>query len=161
VRISLIVAAASNGVIGANGELPWHLPDDFRWFKAQTLGKPVVMGRRTWESLGRALPGRTNIVVTRDIAYAADGAVVVHSVEQAIAAAGEAEELMVIGGGELYRAFLPRASRVYLTVVDAEVHGDTTFPALDDSEWRQVSAESHPADARHAYAFEFRVYDRP
>jgi len=160
-RISLIAAAATNGVIGANGALPWHLPDDFRWFKSQTLGKPVVMGRRTWESLGRPLPDRVNIVLTRDTTYIAAGAVVVHAMAAAVHAAGEAEELMVIGGGELYRAFLPLASRVYLTVVDAAVAGDTTFPALDTDEWREVSAEPHAADERHAHAFEFKVFDRP
>ena len=160
VRISLIVAASANDVIGADGTLPWHLPDDFRWFRAQTLGKPVAMGRKTFESLGRPLPGRRNIVITRRDSYRACGAEVVDSPAAAVMAAGNAAELMVIGGGEIYQAFLPRASRIYLTRVDAIVDGDTRFPAPDPAAWRLVSAEPHPADERHACSFEFRVYDR-
>ena len=159
-KISLIVAASANGVIGADGELPWHLPDDFRYFKQVTMGKPIVMGRRTWESIGRPLPGRQNIVVTRQPDFEAAGATVADSPDAAVAAAEEAGELMIIGGGEIYRRFLPVADKVYLTSVDAEVEGDTHFPALDDSEWALESSERHEADERHAYAFEFRVYGR-
>lgn len=159
-RISLIVAVSANDVIGADGGLPWHLPDDFRWFKAQTMGKPVAMGRKTFESLKRALPGRRNIVITRQRAYEADGADVVDSPAAALIAAGDAEELMVIGGGEIYQAFLPQASCIYLTRVEAVVEGDTRFPAPDPSAWALRSAEWHASDERHAYAFEFRVYDR-
>ncbi len=159
-HISLIAAVAANGAIGVDGGLPWHLPDDFRWFKAQTLGKPVIMGRKTWESLARALPGRQNIVITRRAKFEARGATVVASPEAALAAAGAAEEVMVIGGGEIFRHFLPRASRIYLTRVDAVVAGDALFPALDQGDWALVSRESHATDERHAHAFEFQVYER-
>lgn len=159
-RISLIVAASSNGVIGADGGLPWHLPDDFRYFKQTTMGKPIIMGRRTWASIGRALPGRLNIVLTRSKSYHADGAIVAGSPDEALAAAADAEEVFVIGGGEIYALFLDRASRIHLTRVDARIEGDTRFPGLDPAEWQLTSAEAHPADERHAYAFEFRVYDR-
>jgi dihydrofolate reductase len=160
VRISLIVAAAANDVIGAGGALPWHLPDDFRWFRAQTMGKPVAMGRKTWESIGRPLPGRQNIVITRDRGYLAAGAEVVHTPEAALESAGEAPELMVIGGAAIFRAFRPWASRLYLTRVDAVVEGDTCFPAPDPARWELLTAESHAADERHEYPFEFRVYER-
>ncbi len=159
-KISLIVAASANGVIGAGGELPWHLPDDFRFFKEVTMGKPIVMGRRTWESIGRPLPGRQNIVITRQSGFEAPGASVVDSPEAAVEAAGEAEEVMIIGGGEIYRRFLPLADRVYLTRVDADIDGDTFFPDLEEGEWTVESREPHDADERHAYAFEFRVYGR-
>lgn len=159
-RISLIAAAASNRVIGTGGNLPWHLPDDFRYFKAVTTGHPVVMGRRTWMSIGKPLPGRTNIVMTRRYDYVAEGARVVHSVDEALDAAGEASEIFVIGGGEVYEHFLPAADRVHLTHVDAVVDGDTRFPVLDEEQWELASCEPHSADARHAHAFEFRVYDR-
>ncbi|HEX5763996.1 MAG TPA: type 3 dihydrofolate reductase [Woeseiaceae bacterium] len=159
-HVSLIAAVAENGVIGRDGKLPWHLPDDFRWFKAQTLGKPVVMGRRTWESLGRPLPGRQNIVLTRQSDYAAPGATVVRSPEAALAAAGDAEEVMVIGGGDVFGMFLPRATRVYLTRVNAVVEGDAWFPEFEGGDWWLVSREHHGTDARHRYEFEFCVYER-
>lgn len=159
-RISLIVAASANGVIGTAGGLPWHLPDDFRYFRQTTMGSPVIMGRRTRESIGRALPGRRNIVLTRSRDYSADGAVVAGSVDEALAAAGDADEVFVIGGGEIYSLFLDRAARVYLTRVDARIEGDTYFPALDPDEWQLTSAEAHAPDERHAWGFEFRVYDR-
>lgn len=159
-RISLIVAASANDIIGAGGALPWHLPDDFRWFRAQTMGKPIAMGRKTWESLGHPLPGRQNIVITRDRGYTATGAEVVDSPEAAVRIAGDAPELMVIGGGEIFRAVRSQASRLYLTRVDATVEGDTHFPPPDPARWKLVSCESHAADLRHAHAFEFRIYER-
>ncbi len=159
-RISLIAAVAANGVIGADGGLPWHLPDDFRWFKAQTLGKPVIMGRKTWESLPRALPGRQNIVITRRAKFEATGATVAYSPEAALAAAAGADEVMVIGGGEIFRHFLRCASRIYLTRVDAVITGDAFFPELDQGDWMLVSREPHAVDERHAHAFEFRIYER-
>lgn len=159
-RISLIVAASTNGVIGADGGLPWHLPDDFRYFRQTTMGSPIIMGRRTWESIGRPLPGRLNIVLTRSEDLCAVGAIVVRSVDDALAAAGDVDEVFVIGGGEIYSLFLDRASRIHLTRVDARVEGDTRFPALDPTDWQLTSAEAHAADERHAYSFEFRVYDR-
>lgn len=159
-RISLIAAASTNRVIGVDGALPWHLPDDFRHFRNTTMGSPVVMGRRTWASIGKPLPGRTNIIMTRQRDYTAEGALLVHSQDAALAAAGDAQELFVIGGGEIYVRFLPLAHRVYLTLVDAEVEGDVVFPELGETEWELVSRRPHAADARHAHAFEFRVYDR-
>ncbi len=159
-RISLIVAVSANDVIGADGALPWHLPDDLRWFRDHTIGKPVAMGRKTFEALGRTLPGRRNIVITRQGGYRAGGADVVASPAAAVIAAGDAAELMVIGGGEIYQAFLPQASRIYLTRVEAVVDGDTRFSAPDPAVWALRSAKPHPADERHASAFEFRVYDR-
>lgn len=159
-RISLIVAASSNGVIGADGGLPWHLPADFRHFRETTMGKPVIMGRRTHESIGRPLPGRDNIVLTRSGDYRAAGVTVVRSPEEALAAAGDADEAFVIGGGEIYRLFLDRAQRIYLTRVETGADGDTFFPEPDERDWALVSAEPHPADECHEFAFEFRRYDR-
>ena len=158
--ITLVVAAANNDVIGSDGDLPWHLPDDLRNFKRITTGKPIVMGRRTHESIGRPLPGRQNIILTRDASYEADGCDVAHSTEQALELAGGAEEIMVIGGGEIYRAFLPVADRIYLTRIDAEIDGDTLFPGLDAAEWELVSSDAHAADNRHAYAFAVMRYER-
>ncbi|MCA9973391.1 MAG: dihydrofolate reductase [Anaerolineales bacterium] len=156
--ISLVVALDRNGVIGVNGRLPWRLPDDMARFRALTLGKPVVMGRKTYESIParfRPLPGRHNIVVTRNPAYAAPGATVVSSPEAALAAAGDAPEVMIGGGAALYAAFLPRADRLYLTRVDAAYAGDTFFPPLDPAAWREVAREPHAVDARHAVPFAF------
>lgn len=159
-RISLIVAAAANRVIGAAGRLPWHLPNDFKQFKQATWGKPIVMGRRTWDSIGRPLPGRDSIVVTRDAAFDAAGARVAHSVDEALELAAGADEVMVIGGGEIYRLFLERASRILYTHVDCVVDGDVEFPALDEARWTLTWCEAHPADDRHAYGYEFRIYER-
>ncbi len=159
-RLSLIVAASTNDVIGARGGLPWQLPDDLRYFKRKTLGKPVVMGRRTWDSLGRPLPGRHNIVMTHKSGFEAQGADVAASPEAALKLAGDAAEVMVIGGGEVFDAFMDRAGRIYLTRVHADVDGDTFFAEPDAARFALVSSEPHPADERHAFAFEFRVYDR-
>ena len=157
--ITLIVAAADNGVIGRDNALPWHLPDDLKRFKQLTLGKPIVMGRKTFESIGKPLPGRLNIVVTRDANYRHEGVTVVHGVDEAVRAAGKAAELMVIGGAELFRLFLPRATRVHLTRVHAEVVGDVVWPALDDT-WRVVQSEPHAADERHASPMTFEVWEK-
>lgn len=159
-KISLVVAAAANNVIGAGGDLPWHLPNDFKYFKRLTMGKPIVMGRRTWESIGQALPGRQNIVLTRNAFFEAPGATVVTSPAAAVAAAGDADELMVIGGGQVYAQFLDMADCVYLTRVATELDGDTYFPALDARSWRLSASDAHTADGSHAYAYEFRVYRR-
>lgn len=159
-RIALVVAMARSGVIGRDGALPWHLPDDLRRFKALTLGKPILMGRRTWESIGRPLPGRTNLVLTRDPAFRAEGATAVASLEAALAAAAGQEELMVIGGAQVYALAAPLASRVHLTAVDAEVSGDTRLPPFDPREWREAAREHHAADARHAYAMDFITLER-
>jgi dihydrofolate reductase len=156
-EITLVVAVAANGVIGRDGGLPWRLPEDLRRFKAATLGKPVVMGRRTFESIGRALPGRHNIVLTRRPDYRpADPAVtVVTDLDGALRAAGDVPEVMVIGGAEVYALALPQASRILLTRVEAEVAGDTRFPPLEPQAWRVVSREHVAADQRHAHGMTF------
>ncbi len=158
--ISLVVAASTNNVIGRDGGLPWHLPDDLRHFKRLTTGKPVIMGRRTFESIGRPLPNRHNLVMTRDPDYAAEGCDVVTSVDEALDAAAGAGEVMVIGGGQVYRDFLPHADRIYLTRVQAEVDGDTYFPEIGEAEWLLVSTEHHADDDRHDYAFDLMVFER-
>ena len=160
--LTLVVAATDEGVIGAQGALPWHLPEDLKRFKAATLGKPILMGRKTFESIGRALPGRQNIVLTRAPHYRpADAAIsVVHDLEAALAAAGEVPEVMVIGGGDIYALALPRAQRVLRTRVHGKVAGDAFFPALSADEWRLVASEEFPADARHAHAMTFETLER-
>jgi len=159
---SLVLVAALDraGAIGRCNDLPWRLPDDLKHFKALTLGKPVLMGRRTAESLGRALPGRRNLVLTRSGQVPFDGMEPVGSLAQAQADCS-ADELMVIGGGEIYALALPLASRLHLTHVDTTVEGaDAWFPALDAAAWESVSREAHGADARHAFGFEFVQYRR-
>lgn len=158
--LSLVVAASSNNVIGRDGGLPWHLPDDLRQFKRLTTGKAVIMGRSTYESIGRPLPDRRNIVMTRNTDYVADGCDVVSSVSEAMDAVEGAEEVMIIGGGQVYRDFLPLADRIYLTRVQAEVEGDTYFPEIDEAAWRLVSSEHHAADEKHRYAFDVMVFER-
>ncbi|OIR06256.1 dihydrofolate reductase type 3 [mine drainage metagenome] len=152
--ISLIVAAARNGVIGRNNQLPWHLPGDLKYFKGVTLGKPVVMGRKTFQSIGRPLPGRTNVVITRDTGWRAEGVLVAHDVETALAlAAGLAAggEVMVIGGAEIFRAALPLATRLYLTEVQADIDGDAFFPHPDPAEWRELSRRQQDGDPPYAF----------
>jgi len=159
--VTLIVAVADSGVIGRDNALPWHLPEDLKRFKRLTLGKPVIMGRKTFESIGKPLPGRQNIVVTRDPNYKREGADVVHGIDDAVRVAAGAPEVMIIGGADLFRAFLPRAGRVHLTRVHGEVAGDIHWPALDSREWRIVEREEHAADERHAYAMTFEVWEKP
>ena len=156
--ISIIVAASENNVIGRAGELPWRLSDDLRHFKAITMGKPSVRGRKTWESIGRPIPGRQNIVITRQPDFAADGCDVVASVEEAIDVAGDAPEIMIIGGSEIYALFMPHAGRLYLTRVHTIVDGDAFFPELGDS-WRLVSEETHGADEKNEFDYSFRHYE--
>lgn len=158
--ISLVVAASTNNVIGSDGGLPWHLPDDLRHFKRLTTGNPIVMGRRTFESIGRPLPDRRNIVMTRDPDYVAPGCDVVSSVREALDLLEDTDEVMIIGGGQVYRDFLPHADRIYLTRVQADVEGDTYFPDIDEAGWRLVSSEPHAADEKHAYAFDVMVFER-
>jgi dihydrofolate reductase len=161
-RIEFVVATARNGVIGRGNTLPWRLPADLQHFKRVTLGHPILMGRRTWDSIGRPLPGRQNLVLTRDCAFAADGATVVHSLEEARLAVGAAPSLMVIGGAELYRACLPEAAVLHLTEVDAEVDGDVYFPSWSRADWQEVWREPHLADERHEYPYSFvRLVRRP
>lgn len=154
-RIAIIVAAAENGVIGSRNQLPWRLPDDLKRFKALTLGKPVLMGRRTFESIGQPLPGRTNIVVTRRSDLAIEGCIVVGSLEAGLAAAAEAPEIAVIGGAQIFEQALPRTDTIHLTRVHARVAGDVYFPALVPGEWHETETEYHPADDRHPHAFTF------
>ena len=158
--VSLIVAMAENGAIGRDNALPWRLPDDLKRFKALTMGKPLLMGRKTCESIGRALPGRTSLVLTRDPNWRFDGVVVVHSLGQALGRAKDAEELVAIGGAEIFRLLMPFARRIYLTLVHADIPGDTFFPDFDSTQWADVECHSHPADERNAYPFTFVTLDR-
>ena len=160
VKITLVVAMASNRVIGRENRLPWHLPADLRHFRQVTIGKPILMGRKTHESIGHALPGRANIVVTRDEAYTAHGCIVVHSIERALEAAGASGEVMVIGGTDLYRQLLPRAGRIYLTLVHAEFEGDAWFPELDEREWREVERLDCDPDVNNPWPYSFIRLDR-
>ena len=161
--VSLIAALDRNRAIGRDNDLPWRLPDDLKRFKALTLGKPVLMGRKTAQSLGRALPGRRNLVLTRSAQVPFEGMDAVASIDEALQAAtdGGAGELCVIGGGEVYAQCLPMATRLHLTHVDTEVDGaDAFFPEFDRSQWRVVAREQHAADVKHAFAFEFVDYLR-
>ena len=159
-RLALIVAMARNRVIGRDNELPWHLPEDLRHFRQLTMGKPLVMGRRTWQSIGRPLPGRPSLVVSRDPAFAAEGAEVFASLSAALERAGVLAEqagvgeIMVIGGAQVYAEALPRAARLYVTEVHAEVPGDTWFPAFEGADWQELAREEHPpAKGRPGFAF--------
>jgi dihydrofolate reductase len=159
--LSLIWAMTDDRVIGINNSLPWKLPADMRWFRRHTLGKPIVMGRLTFESFGaRPLPDRQNIIVSRDPAYQADGAQVVASIDEAIATAADAEEIMVIGGASLYEQTLPRADRLYMTLVHADVEGDAWFPVFDQGQWREAVREEHAADEKNIYACSFVVLEK-
>jgi dihydrofolate reductase len=157
---SLVVARARNGVIGRDNALPWRLPGDLAYFKRVTLGHPVIMGRRTWESIGKPLPGRRNIVVTHNRDYHAEGATVVGSLDEAWRAAGEAEEACVIGGTSLFAEALPTADRIHLTEVDADVTGDTWFPPFDRTQWVEHEVARQPRDERHEYPFRILVLER-
>lgn len=158
--ISLVVAVADNGVIGSNNTLPWRLPNDLQRFKAITMGKPIVMGRKTYDSIGKALPGRQNIVITRRSDLIIAGCTVVTSVDAALQCTSESDEVMIIGGAEIYRSALPHAQRIYLTQVHADIQGDAEFPQLSTNEWREVAREHHAADERHAHAYTFVTLER-
>lgn len=151
---------ARNGAIGRGNAMPWHLPADLKRFKALTLGKPILMGRRTHESIGRALPGRVNLVLTRARDWRAEGVTVVHSVSEALQRVGSSAELAVIGGAEVYQLTLPLARRIYLTQVLADVDADTFFPAFSLSEWREIESCDYAADERHAYGMKFVTLER-
>jgi dihydrofolate reductase len=157
---SLIVAMSRNRVIGHENDMPWRLPADIAHFKRVTMGHPVIMGRKTFESIGKALPGRLNIVVTRTPGWSAPGCKAVGSLDAAFGAAGPADEVFVIGGGELYAQALPGADRIYLTEVDAILEGDTLFPVLDASQWVETELGRQPRDGRHAHALRFVRLDR-
>ena len=159
-RLSIIVAMSRNRVIGANGALPWHLPDELKLFKALTLGHHIIMGRKTWESIGRPLPGRRSVIVSRQPGYRVEGAIVARTLQEAVAVCGADDEVFVIGGAEIFREALPLADRLYLTVVDADVEGDTLMPAFDHAAWRELESRPHPPDERHAHAYRQLVYER-
>jgi dihydrofolate reductase len=159
-EVSLIVAMAENGCIGRNNTLPWRLSDDLRRFKTLTLGKPILMGRRTFESIGRPLPERPNLVLTRNRHWSAHGVLAVHSLGQALGCVRDADELIGIGGAEVYRLLMPFARRIYLTLVHADIAGDTFFPALDPTQWADVECQRHPSGERNAYAFTFMTLER-
>lgn len=165
-RISLIVALADNRVIGRDNRMPWHLPDDLKYFKRMTMGKPILMGRRTFESIGKPLPGRTNIVITRQTDWRAEGVQVVHSLSEGIELATSLplidrnEEVMVIGGAQIYREALPKTQRLYLTEIHGEIEGDTFFPPVNGEEWMEVAREDHQARPASPYDHSFVVLDR-
>ncbi len=158
--VSLIVAMAENGCIGRDNRLPWRLPQDLRRFKAMTLGKPVLMGRRTFDSIGRPLPDRRNLVLTRARAWRSEGVLAVHSLGQALGCARDSEELVGIGGAEVYRLLMPFARRIYLTLVHADIEGDTFFPALDPTQWADVECLRQTPDERNPYALTFLTLER-
>jgi dihydrofolate reductase len=159
--LSVIAAMARNRVIGIDNRLPWHLPADLQHFKTMTLGKPLIMGRKTWQSLPGLLPGRPHIVISRTPDFRAEGAQVARSLDEAIALAGElADEVMLIGGANLYQQALPLADRLYLTLVDAEPAGDAWFPDFDEADWRLESRQDHPADERNRFGYSFLTYRR-
>jgi dihydrofolate reductase len=164
-KIALVVAAARNRAIGLNNKMPWHLPEDLKYFKRVTMGKPVIMGRNTFESIGRPLPGRPNIVISRNADYKAEGITLVNSLDAALQAAAKllppgVDEVMVIGGAQIYAQALAQADRLYLTEVDAEPEADAFFPAIERAEWRESARESHAACERNPYAYSFVVLER-
>tara|TARA_B110000467_G_C18103073_1_gene358262 strand:+ start:156 stop:680 length:525 start_codon:yes stop_codon:yes gene_type:complete len=169
--LSMIVATADNNIIGKDNEMPWHLPADLAYFKKVTLGKPIIMGRKTFESIGRALPGRRNIVISRDESYTPQGkgaedVDIVTSVEQALALVDGSDgsesvaEIMVIGGGAIYQHCLPKAHRLYVTHIKAAIEGDTRFPSYDEGNWLKKSSELRGIDDKNAYELDFCVYER-
>jgi len=166
VRISLIVAAAENGVIGKNNDMPWKISSDLQYFKKTTMNKPIIMGRKTFESIGKPLPGRTNIVITRDTGFGAEGVITAHSAQMALEVAKSIaevkghKEVMVIGGAQIYELCLPEADRLYLTRIHAEIEGDTYFPELKASQWLEYSREDHYAGEKDSHDYSFIVLDR-
>ena len=159
-RLSLIVAMAKNRVIGANNTLPWHLPADLRHFKTLTMGHHMIMGRKTYESIGKPLPGRTSVVVSRNAGYSAPGVIVVNSLKAAIEACEGDEEIFVIGGAELYRQAIGLADRIYLTEIDADIAGDAYFTEFDSKLWQETGRVSHSPDEKNLYSYHFVAYDR-
>lgn len=158
--ISLIAAMDRSRMIGNKNALPWSMPADLKHFRDLTRGKPIVMGRKTFQSIGRPLPDRTNIIITRDPAYQTQGCVVVHTPDDAIKAAGNAEEVMVIGGGEIFSMFLARADRMYLTRIDADFEGDACFPEFPENEWRITAQENHAPDAANPHPYTFLTLEK-
>ncbi len=160
-KIAMIAAMANNRVIGLDNDMPWHLPDDLKFFKANTTGKPVIMGRKTFESIGsRPLPNRPNIVISRNAELSIPGVQVFQSVDEALQGLESVEEVIIMGGGQLYQQMLPRADRLYLTLIDVQLEGDTFFPDWTKMAWNELERSHHAKDERHAYAFEFVTLDR-
>lgn len=159
-KLSIIVAVADNGVIGRANALPWRLPDDLKRFKRLTMGHTLIMGRKTFEAIGRPLPGRRMIVLTRNSAFRPAGATVAPDLAAALAMVADEEEAFIVGGADVYHAALPHADRIYLTRVHATVTGDVTFRPLDNDQWELIDAVHHPADTRHRYAFTFEEHRR-
>ena len=157
--ISMIAAMANNRVIGKDNQMPWHLPADFAWFKRSTMGKPVVMGRKTYDSIGRPLPGRLNVVISRDESLDIEGVTTVTSIEKALELVSDVDEVMIIGGGSIYESCLPKANKLYLTYIDLEVDGDTQFPSWGES-WKQSFSETYQADEKNKHNMEFVILER-
>ncbi|PTY37486.1 dihydrofolate reductase [Saccharospirillum sp. MSK14-1] len=166
-RIAMIWAMSENRVIGRDNKLPWYLPNDLKYFKQVTSGKPVIMGRKTYDSIGRPLPNRTNIVISRDTGFRAEGCQVVHSLDEALELAGAqlavngGDEVIVMGGAQIYAEALPRADRLYVTQVHATVEGDAFFPTIDFNAWQEQGREDFSAEGPNPYDYSFVVYDRP
>ena len=158
--ISIIVAKSRNNVIGSEGNLPWHIPEDLKKFKSITMGKPMIMGRSTFESIGKALPGRKNIVMTRDKRYQADGISVAHSLEEALILCEQAREIMIIGGGDIYKIFIGMVNRLYLTNVEKHIDGDVFFPEIDFSKWKVMSKEEFPVSTERKIGFSLEMLER-
>ena len=160
-KISMIAAMTDERVIGIENRLPWRLPNDMKWFRQHTMGKPIIMGRKTFESFGsKPLPDRPNIIITRHETYQAKDSIVVHSIEEALQAAGEVEEVMIIGGASFYEQMLPRADRLYLTFVHSKIEGDAWFPVVDYSEWNEVERIDYDADENNSLAHSFVILNR-
>ena len=166
IKTSLIVAAAENGIIGKDNDMPWKISSDLQYFKKITMHKPIIMGRKTVDSIGKPLPGRVNIVITRDATFTAEGVITAHSVEMALDVAKSMaevkglKEVMIIGGAQIYALCLPEADRLYLTRIHAEIEGDTSFPVLDPNEWLEYSSEHHSAGEKDSHDYSFKVLDR-
>lgn len=159
--ISIVVAMDKNRLIGRNNELPWHLPADLAYFKKVTMGKPIVMGRKTHESIGRPLPGRDNIIITRNSEFNVEGCIIVHTVDDILKLAnGTTSELCVIGGSEIFKEVLPYTDRLYITEIDYSFDGDTYFPEIDHTEWELISREQGSSDEKNPYTFFYNIYDR-
>jgi dihydrofolate reductase len=158
--ISLIAALGNNNVIGKSNSLPWHLPADLKHFKDNTSGKPVIMGKATYESIGKPLPNRTNIILSNDPNFEIPGATVVHSIEDSIRAAGNAPEVMIVGGASIYRQFLPLADRLYITRIYHDFEGDAYFPDFDLKEWKETERTDHKADDKNPYDYSFLIFER-
>lgn len=158
-RISIIVACAANRVIGAGGKMPWHLPEDLRRFKQITMGHTIVMGRKTWESIGRLLPGRRHVIITRQPGYGVAGATVVHSIDAAISAAGDDREIFIIGGSEIYALALPETDRILLTEIKKDFEGDTYFPGIASGEWREIG-RANMQDNASGMQYDFVTMER-